>query len=265
MALTATYDPLLSRVRLALTAAGATAVTALFDRSPDSIAWTTVRGGSAVAIATTNANADDYEFSPGVLLTYRVRTYTAAGVLVDTFTATITQDLAQVWLKVPAAPFLNRPVVVVDRSEIRRKSRSGLFDVVGRTMPVMVGDVASSLAYTLQLLTETATAEDDLDYLFASGEVVYLQLPSTVEHFPGGYFAVVGDVTRQPTTRLSPRRVWDIPLTEVAAPGPAVVGSTYTCASVLADYATVSAMIAANATIAILLERVASPVDVIVS
>lgn len=263
MALTATYDPVLSRFRLAMTGAGGTAVTAVFDRSPDDLLYTTIRGGSAVGIAGTNAQVDDYEFVPGVQVIYRCRTYTAAGVLVDYFTTTAVQDLPQVWLKVPAAPFLNTPVIVADRSEIRRKSRSGLFDVVGRTLPVMVGDVAGSLTYTLQVLTETATEESDLDYLFASGEVVFLHVPSTVQHFPGGYFAA-GDVSREPTMRLSPRRVWSIPLTEVAAPGPSVVGSTYTCASVLADYSTVSAMIAANATIADLLERVASPVDVIV-
>lgn len=264
MALTAVYDAVLSRIRLSMTAAGATAVTALFDRSVDNITYTTVRGGSAATITTTNASVDDYEFPPGVLLTYRVRTYTAASVLVDTFTATITQDLTKVWLKVPAAPFLNTAVTVVDRSEITRRSRTGLFDVVGRTLPVSVGDVASGRAFSLQLLTNTAGEEDDLDYLFASGEIVFLQLPSTVKHFPGGYYTA-GDVSREPTLRLSPRRVWSIPLTEVAKPGPAVVGSTYTCASVLADYATVTAMLAANATIAILLDRTASPVDVIVA
>lgn len=266
MALTATYDPALSRIRLSATLLGATATRCVFWRTANNFAKTdTVRGGWPVTVTGQNAHVDDYEFTPGVPLTYRVQSYTAADLTpVATFDVTITQDLSVVWLKVPAAPFLNAPVIVVDRSEISRKSRSGLFDVVGRSLPVMVGDVAGSRAYTLQVLTETPAEERDLDYLFASGEVVLLQLPSTVEHLPGGYFAV-GNVSRQPTLRLSPRRVWDIPLTEVAAPGPAVVGSAYTIASMLAEYATISAVIAGNATIADLLERTAAPSDVIVS
>jgi hypothetical protein len=264
MALLAPYDPVLSRFRLAMTGAGGTAVTAVFDRTVDGgITYTTVRGGAAVPITATNANVDDYEFVPAVTNTYRCRTYTAGAVLVNTFTVNKVTDLTSVWLKVPAAPFLNTPAIVVDRSDITRRARRGLFDVVGRTYPVMVGDVASSLSYTLQLLTETAAEERDLDYLFTSGEVVFLQLPSTVEHFPGGYFAV-GDVSRAPTLRLSPRRVWTVPLTEVAIPGPAVVGSAYTIASMLAEYATITAVLAGNATITALLNRTGIPSDVIV-
>lgn len=264
MALTLSYDPVLSREQLALTGAGATAVTALFDRSTDGgVTYTTVRGGSAVTISGTNANIDDYEFPVNVLVTYRVRTYTAGGALVNTFTALMARDLDVAWLKVPAAPYLNQPVTVVDRSDVTRRSRSALFDVVGRSFPVMVGDVASSVSYTLQLLTEDATERADLDYLFASGEVVFLHLPSTVDDLIGGYFAV-GDVSNAPPLRLSKRRVWNVPLTQVAPPGPDVVGPAYTWASVVAEYATWTDLLAANATWSALLQRTGSPSDVIV-
>lgn len=265
MALTATYDPILSRIRLSATLLGATATRCVFWRTHSNFAqYDTVRGGWPVVVTAQNASLDDYEFEPGIAVTYRVQSYTAANLTaVATFDVTITQDLTVVWLKVPAAPYLNTPVVVADRSEIKRRSRSALFDVVGRTKPVMVGDVASSLSYTLELITETPAAERNLDYLFASGEVVFVQLPSTVEHFPGGYFAV-GDVSREATLRRSPRRVWSIPLTEVAAPGPAVIGTAYTIASMLAEYATITAVMTGNATIADLLNRTGSPADVIV-
>jgi hypothetical protein len=264
MALTLSYDPGLSRIQLALTGAGGTAVTALFDRSADGgVTYTTIRGASAVAIAGTNANANDYEFPVGRVITYRVRTYTAGGALVDTFTATTSQNLDQAWLKVPAAPYLNQPVTVVDRSEVTRRSRSALFDVVGRSFPVMVGDVASSVSYTLELLTEDVAARISLDYLFASGEVVFLHLPVLVEDLIGGYFAV-GDVSNEPPLRLSKRRVWRVPLTQVAAPGPEVIGPAYTWASVLADYATWSGVLADPPTWSLLLQRVGSPSDVIV-
>jgi hypothetical protein len=211
-----------------------------------------------------NAAVDDYEFEVGQTITYRVRSYNVSNVLQQTFTTTILRDLDDVWLKVPAAPYLNTPVTVVDRSEVTRKSRSGLFDIVGRTYPVMVGDVASSRAFTLQLLTHNASGESGLDYLFASGEVVYLQLPSTVQHFPGGYYAV-GDVSRETTLRLSARRVWSVPLTEVAVPGPAVVGSSYTWTSTVNEFATWSDVIAFNVSWSTLLNRTGTPSDVIVA
>jgi hypothetical protein len=266
MSLTATYDPVLGRIRLSATLLGASATRCDFWRTTNNFAQSvTVRGAWPTTVTSQNAHIDDYEFVPGVETTYRVTSFTAANLTpVATFDVVITQDLDVVWLKVPAAPYLNTTVTVVDRSEVVRRSRRGLFDVVGRTLPVMVGDVASGLAFELQLMTETPAAERNLDYVFASGEVVFLHLPSTVEHFPGGYFAV-GDVSRETTLRLSPRRVWRVPLTEVAAPGPAVIGPAYTIASMLAEYATISLVIAGNATISDLLQRVGSPSDVIVS
>lgn len=264
MALAATYDVTLSRIRLALTAAAVGSVTATFDRSLDGVNWTTVRGGSGVSVSGSAANVDDYEFPAGQAVTYRVRTYTGAGAAVGTAqTTVVTQDLAAVWVKVPAVPYLNTPVVVADRGDITRRSRGGVFDVVGRSLPVMVGDVTSGISYTLQLLTETAAEESDLDYTLSTGDVIFLHLPSSVEHFPGGYYAV-GEVRRRPTMRLSARRLWDVPLTQVAAPGPAVIGSAYTCASVLAQYATVTSVITDNLTIVDLLERTGSPSDVLV-
>lgn len=264
MSLAATYDSVLSRIQLAATLLGASATYAIFERTTDAFATTvTVRGGTAVTVTSQNAHVDDYEWDPGVATTYRVTSYNVSDVQQAQFTASITQDLTDVWLKVPAAPFLNLAVTVVDRSEVTRKSRSGLFPVVGRSKPVMVGDVASSLSYELQLLTQNAAGEANLDYLFASGEVVFVHLPLAVDDFPGGYFAV-GDVSRDTTLRLSNRRVWRVPLTEVAAPGPDVVGSAYTWASAIADYATWSALIGDNATWADLLAKTGTPSDVIV-
>lgn len=263
MSLTATYDGVLSRIRLAATLLGATATYAVFERTVNGVTYATLRGGGHVTVSTENAGVDDYEWTPGVATTYRVTSYDAADVQQAQFTAVITQDLTAAWLKVPAAPYLNTAVTVVGRSEVTRKSRAGLFPVVGRSKPVMVGDVASSRSYTLQLLTQAPADESNMDYLFASGEVVFLQLPSTVTGLIGGYFAV-GDVTWAPTIRLSTRRVWSIPLTEVAPPGADVIGSAYTIASMIAEYATIADVIADNATISDLLQRVGSPSDVIV-
>lgn len=265
MTATATYDGVLSRVQLSATLLGASATYAVVDRTIDGgITYTTVRGGSHLTVTSQNAAVDDFEFPAGVATTYRFRSYNVSNVLQSTQTVAITQNLTSVWLKVPSTPFLNQAVTVVDRGAITRKSRAGLFDVVGRSTPVMVGDIASSISYQLQLLTKSAGAESNLDYLFASGEVVFLHLPSTVTGFPGGYFAV-GDVSREATMRLSPNRVWTVPLTGVAAPGSDVVGPAYTWTAVLADYATWTAELAGNASWSTLLARTGTPSDVIVS
>lgn len=270
MALTATYDPVLSRIRLSADLLGETATRCVFWRTTNNFAsYDTVRGGWPVTVTSQTATLDDYEWTPGVATTYRVQSYTSADLTaVATYNVTITQDLDAVWLKVPAAPYLNQPIDVSIRTEITRRSRGTAFDIVGRTMPVMVGDVRGSREFTLQLRTDDANGERNLDFLFASGEVLYLQNPSAMDQFPSGYYSA-GDVTRslpaEPERRVAPRRrYWDVPLVEVAIPGPDVVGPAYTWASVITDFSSWNAVIAANATWAALLQRTGAPSDVIV-
>lgn len=261
MALNVTYDPVLSRVRLAVSGANVAATSGLAERSTDGLRWTVIRGGD-ITISSGAGFVDDYEFEPGVALTYRVRTYNGV-TLHDTFTAGITQDLDRVWLKVPAVPFLNTPVTVVSAGPVGRRSRAAVLDVVARNYPVQVGDVRSMRVYDLRILTETAAEERDMHLRLSTGDVVFVQAPSSVDSVPAGYFSV-GDITADPLLRLSPRRVWTLPLTEVAPPGPDVTGSAYTCASVLAEYVSVTAMLADNATILDLLSRTGTPSEVLV-
>lgn len=269
MGLIATYDPVLSRVQLAGSALGATATYAHVWRSTNNFtSFESVRGGSPLAVNSQLANVDDYEFVPGVTNWYQMTSYNAGGVQQASFTTTITQDLAGPWLKVPAAPFLNQQVVPSMRVEIGRRARGGVFDVVGRTMPVKVGDVSSSRQFTLQLRTEDAGEEQDLDYLFSAGEILFLQVPLAWDQFPSGYFSHGDPVRVLPPERerkvFPRRRYWSVPLTEVAKPGASVVGSSYTWTSVVADYASWSALIAANASWTVLLNRTGTPSDVIV-
>lgn len=266
MSLTATYDGVLSRIRLAGTALGVSATYAVFDRTVDGgVTYTTIRGGTAVAVTTQLANLDDYEFAPGVATTYRVRSYSATNVLQQTFTTAITQDLSTPWLKVPAAPYLNMPVEVLDAINRTRRTRAGVFDIVGRSNPIVVSDVPSTWAYTLQLLTRTSAAFSNLNYLLAAGEVLLLQLPfAETNRLPAGYLAMVGDVAEDPTMRRSQNHVWSIAVQQVAAPGPDVIGPVYTWTNVVADYASWTTLIAANATWSALLAHTGTPADVIV-
>jgi len=265
MALVATYDPILSRIQLAVTGASGTATYLVIDRSLDGfITADVVRGGSHMPISGGVGNLDDYEFPVGVAVTYRARAYNAADVLTNTFTVVITQDLDAVWLKVPAAPFMNRTITVSragDKSRVARRSING---VIGRNAPVAISDVRLYPTFDLVLYTFTKEEEETLDLILGSGEILFIQLPLANTCMDGGYYSA-GDVSwGPPGRRSSSKRAFTIPLQEVAPPGPDVVGSSYTWISVVADYATWNAVVAANASWFDLIQHVGSPSQIVV-
>lgn len=265
MALTATYDPVLSRIQLAVTGASGTATYLVIDRSTDGfITADVVRGGSHIPIAGGVGNLDDYEFPAGVAVTYRARAYDATNVLTNTFTAVITQDLTDVWLKVPAAPFMNRKITVSEAGDKSRAARRTIHGIVGRNAPVAVSDVRLLPSFDLKVYTFDKAEEGVLDLILGSGEILFIHLSPSNTCMDGGYYSA-GDVTwGPPGSRARPKRRFNIPLQEVAAPGPDVVGSSYTWVSVVADYATWNAEVAANASWFALVQHVGSPSQVIV-
>lgn len=263
MALTATYDPLLGRIRLTGTSLGATATYAVFDRTTNGVTYTVVRGGSGVLVTSATAKVDDYEFPVDQAVTYRVRSYNASNVLQQTFTASITQDLDNPWLKSISRPFLNREIVVSEAGDVSHSNRASIFQVVGRSDPVAVTDTGGLTSYDLVVTTFSDGEADVLRYLVTSGDVIFLQSSASCKLPVEGYFAI-GNVTESRHGNKRGRKWFTLPLTRVAAPGPDVIGSTYTWASVLADYATWADVIAANLTWADLLEHVGDPSEVIV-
>ncbi|MCG5464235.1 hypothetical protein MED01_002400 [Micromonospora sp. MED01] len=184
------------------------------------------------------------------------------------FTGSIVPDLDTVWLKSIARPFLNRAVVVRDFSDITRRSRAGVFDVKGRTMPVAVTDVRGSRQWTLDVNTYNEQERTDLDSLLAGGDILLVHVPANsgrISAAPGGY-VTVGDTreTTLPTAELT-NRVFTLPLTEVAAPGPDVVGSTGTWQTVLNTYATWADVMAAHSSWTDLQELIGDGTEVVVS
>lgn len=184
------------------------------------------------------------------------------------YSGSIAPQLGGVWLKSLARPFLNRQVTVRDFSEVTRPARAGVFEVVGRSYPVAVTDLRSSRRWTLDVSTYSREDADDLDLLVAAGDILLVHVPAAggrLSATPGGY-VTVGD-TREvtpPTVDLQ-MRVFSLPCTEVAAPGPDVIGATSTCQTVLSTYATCTAVLVAHPTCVSLMELVADPEDVIVS
>lgn len=246
------------------------ASTATIDRTIDSVTYTIVRGASEVGVTTgceLEQVIDDYEFPVGVPITYRVRTFTDEGDAAVTTTCQITINLDDVWLKSIGRPFLNRAMRCVGNpTPITRRARNGVFPIVGRSFPVAVTDVRSGREVPLQVITKTTQERQDLDLLIASGDPIFVQTP--LAHPLPTMYAVVGDTAeaRPVRNRLCDNdwRLWDLPLTEVAAPGPDVVGSTSTWQTVVSTYATWADVMAAHATWASVLELIGDGSEVIV-
>lgn len=260
--ITLAYDAVTSKVTVMVAGLDAAAALADVERSTDGINWRPVRRGKAATVTAGGVVLTDYEFGAGVLNTYRVTGYNVGLVITDIETATITPVLDRVWLKSPARPFLNRPVTCVGYSEIERPARSATYDPVGRSFPIAVGDLRGSKRWDLELYTATADDGQTMDYTLASGDVLLVHTPLGCR-VPGGYVRVADTGERRPRAR-GESRVFTLPCTEVAPPGPDVGGADATWASVLAAYPSWSAVLAAFPTWADLLALVGKPSEVIV-
>jgi hypothetical protein len=178
-------------------------------------------------------------------------------------TQTITPSLDRVWIKNVQRPYLNTPVVVTDFSEVTRKSRSGVFPVVGRSYPVAVTELHGSREQMLTITVPTLAEADDLDLRLHTGEPIFV-------HSPGAdcpiatMYAVIGDTAQRRNSKRTTRRYFDLPLTEVAAPSGVIVGITVTYNDVLTAFATYADLLAAEPTYSDVLDRIADPTDVIV-
>lgn len=248
----------------------ATDLSAVVDRTTDGVTYTTVRGASDVGITTgceLERIVDDYEFPVGQLITYRVRTVNEDGTVLATTTCQIEVDLEDVWLKSIGRPFLNQRInCVLNPSPIVRRARNGINPIVGRSYPVAVTDVRASREVPLRVVTRTTAERQDLDLLIASGDPIFVHTP---EAYPlPTMYAVIEDTTEARPVRNrdcdTDWRLWELPLVEVAAPGPDVVGSTSTWQTVVNTYATWADVLVAHATWADLLELIGDGSEVIV-
>src|SRR5690606_5468640 len=107
-------------------------------------------------------------------------------------TARVLPGTTEVWLKSRSLPWLNKTGEGVAFSDSTRRARAGVFDVIGRSMPVAVNDVRGGREFTLTLYTATDAEYRDLDIFTASGDPIFIQVPAG-SRVPAGYFTV-GDV-----------------------------------------------------------------------
>jgi hypothetical protein len=260
MSISLTFDPAVSRVRIAATAlTGAT--TALFEHSKNGLLWTTVRAGTEVPVTADAAALDDYEFQPNAANYYRV-TGSPGGV---TFTDSITPVQLVPWIKSITRPFLNRALKVVDYGDVSRPSRGSLFEVIGRTAPLAVTDSQGSRRWQLTIKGDDLDEADAIELVFASGDPLFIQVGQSAlaEGMPTGY-VLVGDMVRRKFGHESRRRWFDLDLTEVAAPAADVYGVPATWATLAAEFGSWSAVVATFPTWQDVVDYIADPSIVIV-
>lgn len=258
-----TYDSALSRVRIDLAAIRAgygSDETGSVQRSLDQVRWTTVRGGDAIFITSGSLDLDDYEFTPDVVNYYQFLPDVDLVALSDS----ITPDLAgEWWLKHIRFPFLNMTITPSDVGDVSRPSMSGVFNVVGSSLPVVVSLPRASAQWNLTVTTADLDELDALNALLATGDVLLLQVPAG-SIIRGGYFSA-GDTTETRNTVPSEQRWVTIPLTEAAAPDPSVTAVTSIWQTVIDDYGSWSDLLTGVATWADTVQLVGMPADVVVS
>jgi hypothetical protein len=265
VSLTATYTGALSRVELVATALGGDATYAVVERSLNSALWFPVRGGLALPVESEGAQLHDYEFFADAANQYRITSYDADDAQQEQFTASITVNLNGVaWLKSLRYPANNRPITVVDWSDVSRPDRSAAHPVVGRSTPVGTGDLHLSPQFTLEVLAESAAQAGELDVIVAAGGTWLIHTPAGCP-FPGGYVRIGQvDQTRRTRSARSDRRYFTLPCTVVTPPAPQVVGSTLVAQTLFRLYGDATALYAAHSTGRSLLATIGSPNDQVV-
>jgi hypothetical protein len=178
-------------------------------------------------------------------------------------TGTVTPALTACWIKDPLAPYLNRPVLTTGIADITNSSRSGVFDVIARTLPIAVTDLYGGRKSTLTVWTADPDSMSDLHDCQMNGATKFIHAPkgSRAAELTGYYS--FGDLDKQYIADTGRSRRLVLPLTEVAAPSATLAAVTGTWNSVVTQYATWNALVAAKPTWNDVLAIVGTPTDVI--
>nr|AMP54253.1 hypothetical protein [uncultured bacterium]AMP54326.1 hypothetical protein [uncultured bacterium]AMP54379.1 hypothetical protein [uncultured bacterium]AMP54418.1 hypothetical protein [uncultured bacterium]AMP54463.1 hypothetical protein [uncultured bacterium] len=216
------------------------------QRSIDGDDWVDVRGGHNI-YNVESITIDDYEFTPDVENFYRLIDEDDTVLDEDA----ITPNVGCVWLKNISYPYVN---MEFDCDEEQRSpclsvesytsaSRTGIFEVVGRSRPVAVHDVHLDDTIMVTVVTKTISDHDRMKYLVMNCGPVFLSSPpesddddcSSWSMIPSGYYAV-GPVTKTRVLPGSRTIQWDIEMTTVSRPGLGILPVTMPWNGVIERY-----------------------------
>lgn len=275
---TLTYNDASARVEIAGTGFEAYD-TVLIERSTNGqVSWTTVRGASELEVEDDGTFAiNDYEFVDSVVNYYRVTTLTPIS-CEAVEVVSITPVLTAMWIKSVNRPFLNISIstacAAMGENDIEylsspggvtRRARSALFPIINRTYEIAVNDIRLGRDWTMLLRTFTTLARKAVDFLLASGDVLYIQTPTgcALDTIEQGYVTAF-DATYTRHHRHRDRVVWEIPVVEVAPPGPDIAYAESTWQTVINRYGTWQDVLDAHSSWASLLTELPDPSEVIV-
>lgn len=181
---------------------------------------------------------------------------------VNQATNTILSKMSQVWLKFPAAPYLNRTVTLTDWREIERTTRTGFYTVVMKADAVAATDTHVPRTVTITLFAYSDAEVSAVDLVLRVGQIMLLHIPPNVALKT--MYAGIGTYTFVRPAHLSHRGTFTIPLTEVSKPDLAITGNLVTWATLITYYSTWQDVINANATWSAVLALTGSPADALV-
>jgi hypothetical protein len=233
------FDEARGRVRIEAFTFGPTVTIVRVSSRTATSKYSVVRGGLVNVLDGLMARpVDDYEYVAGVDTEYLIEGLNDVGVAVQRATVIRAGANDSAWLKFIAMPSLNRRITLTDWSEVSRQSRTGLFQVQGRSTPIVASDVHSSREVTISCVAADPAQTAELDVALSQGAQAYLQIPASVP-LPSMYVAI-GDYryARPSGARRSVRGIFEIPLTEIDAPSAEFAGAFTTWQSVLDGYPT---------------------------
>ncbi len=202
-----------------------------------------VRAGNPVRPLGGTALVFDYEAPLGGVLSRYEATDASTGAVVS---ATGSLETTQTWVKSPSQPALNTAVTFVDVPSMQAPRRQQVFDVLGRSDPIVASDARSSLRGQLQWRSMAAEETDRILGLLRGSPVVFLQVPATPF---GERYASLGDadVASLFDFQGPVAAVWTVAYVEVAFPPGGQVGDLNSYQAVRDAYPTYAALQAGEA------------------
>lgn len=167
------------------------------------------------------------------------------------------------WLMNPARPGQNIRVEITGFSEITNGGRTGIFEIVGRSAPVIISDIMESNSFEFTIDAATKSEAKEIAGRLALGDPMFLLVPDPNADIDTFYFTA----TSMKRSVDAPGGSWSITVQarEVSQPAPAVYGSTYIWNDVATDYVSWTAVVAdpQNATWSNLVDRISDDVIIV--
>lgn len=246
--LEATLFPDTTRVSVALTWASSPAPsTALIERVNADGTIVPVRGADPATLIAGVWVGDDYEAPLDANFYYQATSSDRPGETITSATYMLPSN-GLTWLKHPGRPALNATFTISRAPDFTRPVSVGVFDVLGRTKPIVRSMRRYAERGELIVYTDNESERLALLALIEDGAPLFLATPGG--HGVGNVYVSVGDVAEQRISRLGSEfaRYWSLPLTIVDRPSGVALAVGNSWSDVLGAYASWSQLLQTEGT-----------------